>query len=67
MKTGEGTSEELILGKYYVKEIDTGSPYYLLNEVIYITQITEDGEDILLQIDNEKTDIDVTVSKKRKC
>lgn len=65
-ENGEGTSEELVLGKYFVKEIDTGSKYYLLNEKIFNVQIMEEGENKLLQIDNEKVDINVTVEKKRK-
>lgn len=66
-ENGEATSEKLVLGTYFIKELDTGSPYYLLDNEIYRTEITEDGENMLLQIDNERTDIDVTVEKKRKC
>ena len=62
---GEGTSERLLLGTYFIKELDTGSPYYLLDEEIYRTEITEDGENMLIDIYNERTDIDVTVEKKR--
>lgn len=64
---GEGTSEELVLGTYFIKELDTGSPYYLLDDEIYRTEITQDGENMLLELYNERTDIDVTVEKRRKC
>lgn len=67
MKNGEGKSELLEVGKYYVKEIDTGSKYYLLNEEIYIVEIKEDGQNIELTIANEETDTKVTVEKTRKC
>lgn len=66
-ENGEGTSERLVLGTYFIKELDTGSPYYLLDEEIYRTEITEDGENMLIELYNERTDIDVTVEKKRKC
>ena len=65
-ENGEGTSDRLVIGTYFVKELDTGTPYYLLDEEVYKTQLIEDGENILLQIDNEKVDINVTVGKKRK-
>ena len=66
-ENGEGTSERLVLGTYFIKELDTGSPYYLLDEEIYRTEITENGENMLIELYNERTDIDVTVEKKRKC
>lgn len=66
-ENGEGTSEKLVFGTYYIKELDTGSPYYLLDDEIYKTEITEDRENMLVELYNERTDIDVTVEKKRKC
>ena len=65
-ENGEGTSERLVLGTYFIKELDTGSPYYLLDDEIYRTEITENGENMLLELYNERTDIDVIVDKKRK-
>lgn len=62
-ENGEVTSERLILGKYFIKELETGSVYYLLNEEIYTCELTDNNENILLQIANEGTDIEVTVDK----
>lgn len=67
MKIGEGTSEKLVIGKFYVKEIDTGYVYYLLNDEIYSCEITENEENVLLQIANKGVDIEVAVDKKRRC
>lgn len=61
---GKATSEKLPYGKYYAKELDTGSPYYLLNEKSYEFEIVKDGETVPLTIDNEPTDITVEVDKK---
>lgn len=63
MKIGEGRSRELELGKYYVKELDTGSKYYLLNEEIYTVEILEDGDNKIITIANEETNTKVTVEK----
>lgn len=63
-ENGEATSEKVALGEYYVKELDTGSPYYLLNEKIYNIEIKENDENLILQIENEGVNIDVSVEKK---
>jgi len=63
-ENGEKTSEKIELGKYYIKELDTGSPYYLLNENIYKFELKENDENIFLEIKNKKVDIDVSVKKK---
>ena len=65
-ENGEGTSEKLVIGTYFVKELDTGSPYYLLDDEVYRTEITENGENMLLELTNERTEIEVDVEKKRK-
>ena len=50
-------------GNYYLKELDTGSPYYLLNENIFEFEIKEDEKVIPITIENEPTDITVDVEK----
>ena len=60
---GKATSKDLYKGKYYLKELDTGSVYYLLNENTFEFEIVNNGETIPLTIDNEGTDIEVTVDK----
>ncbi len=61
---GIAVSGELYKGKYYLKELDTGSVYYLLNENTYEFEIVNNGETIPVEIDNEPTDITVDVDKK---
>lgn len=60
---GKAVSEELYKGEYYLKELDTGSVYYLLNENTYEFEIVNNGETIPVEIDNEPTDITVDVDK----
>ena len=60
---GIAVSGELYKGKYYLKELDTGSVYYLLNENTYEFEIVNNGETIPVEIDNEPTDITVDVDK----
>lgn len=60
---GIAISGELYKGKYYLKELDTGSVYYLLNENTYEFEIVNNGETIPVEIDNEPTDITVDVDK----
>ena len=62
-ETGKATSELLPYGKYYLKELDTGSVYYLLNEKTFEFEIVKDGETIPVTIENEPTDITVDVDK----
>lgn len=62
-ETGTAKSSLIPYGKYYVKEIDTGSVYYLLNENKYDFEITENHVTIPLTIENEPVDIEVTVDK----
>lgn len=63
-KTGKAKSELLPYGKYYAKELDTGSVYYLLNENTNKFEITKNHETVPLTIDNDSVDIEVTVDKK---
>ena len=49
--------------RYYLKELSTGSIYYLLNENTYEFEIVNDGETVPVTIDNEPVDITVDVDK----
>ena len=61
---GKGISKLLPYGKYFVKEIDTGSKYYLLNTEKYEFEISKNKQIISLIIENEPVDITVEVEKK---
>ena len=63
-ENGKATSKLLPYGKYYLKELNTGSVYYLLNEKTYEFEIVKNGETIPLTIENEGVDIKVDVDKK---
>lgn len=54
---------ELEYGKYYLKELDTGSVYYLLNEETFEFEIVNNGETVPIIVENEPTDITVDVDK----
>lgn len=60
---GLGISKLLVIGKYTIKESDTGSVYYLLNEESYEVAIKENKEIVKVTIDNEGVDIEVDVDK----
>ncbi|MCI8396427.1 MAG: hypothetical protein HFJ52_01715 [Clostridia bacterium] len=60
---GTAISTELPIGKYYCKELKTGSPYYILNTDTYAFEIKTDGEIIKKTIENESVDITVDVDK----
>ena len=60
----KGISKLLPYGKYFVKEIDTGSKYYLLNTEKYEFEISKNKQIISLTIENEPVDITVEVEKK---
>lgn len=62
-ETGKAISELLPYGKYYLKELDTGSVYYLLNENTYEFEIVENNEIVPLTIENDSVDIEVTIDK----
>lgn len=62
-KNGIALSDDIIIGKYYCKELETGSPYYLLNENTYEFEIKTNGEVVKQKIDNEPVDITVDVDK----
>lgn len=60
---GKATSDLLPIGKYYAKELKTGSPYFLLNENTYEFEIIKNHETVPLTIENDATDIKVNVEK----
>lgn len=62
-ENGKATSDVLYKGKYYLKELDTGSVYYLLNENTFEFEIVNNGETVPVEIENEGTDIEVDVDK----
>lgn len=62
-ETGKAKSDLIPYGKYYVKELDTGSAYYLLNENTFEFEIKENHKTVPLTIENDSVDIEVTVDK----
>ena len=62
-ENGQAISSDLYKGTYYLKEIDTGSIYYLLNENTFEFEIVNNGETIEMTIENEPVDITVNVDK----
>lgn len=60
---GIAISSDLYKGSYIIKELDTGSPYYLLNTTEYSFEINTNKEIVEMNINNEKVDIDVDVDK----
>lgn len=57
------TTDWLYKGKYYAKELDTNSVYYLLNENTYEFEIVNHEEILEKTIENTPTDITVDVDK----
>ena len=62
-KDGKATSGLLEYGKYYIKEINTGSDYYLLNTNKYEFEITENHKVIPVVVENESVDIGLDIDK----
>lgn len=62
-ENGKAISELLPMGSYYLKELDTGSVYYLLNEKTYEFEIVKNHETVPLTIENDGVNIEVTVDK----
>jgi len=63
-KDGKATSTLLPIGKYYLKELKTGSPYFLLNENTYEFEIVKNHETVPVTVENDAIDIKVEVEKK---
>lgn len=65
LKTNEnGTIEEKIMlkaGKYRIFEVESGSPYYLIDEEIYYFEISENGQAVHFDFEDEsvKTELDI--------
>lgn len=62
-KEGKATTDLLLKGTYTIKEIDTGSKYYLLNNNEYIAEIKNHMKKVPVNIDNESVNISVDVNK----
>lgn len=62
-KEGIALSQVLYKGNYYLKELETGSNNYLLNEDTFEFEIAKNGETIKKTIKNEPVDITVDVDK----
>lgn len=62
-KDGKAKTELLLKGDYIVKEIDTGSKYYLLNENEYKLTIKNHLETVPVTVTNKSVNISVDVNK----
>lgn len=62
-ENGKAISRLISIGRYYLKELDTGSVYYLLNEETFEFEIVNNGETVPIIVENEPTDITVDVDK----
>ena len=62
-KNGTAISKDLYKGKYYLKELETGSNYYLLNDNTFEFEIVKNGEIVKKTIENQPVDITVDVDK----
>ena len=62
-ENGIGTSKLLEYGKYYIKEVDTGSSNYLLNTKTYMAEIKENLKVVSIVVENESVDIGVDIDK----
>jgi uncharacterized surface anchored protein len=61
---GKAISKLLVKGQYYLKEVDSGSPYYLINTDIFTAEIKEHKEIVDVNVEDESVDIEVEVEKK---
>lgn len=61
---GKAISKMLVKGEYYLKEVDSGSPYYLINSDIFKAEIKEHKEIVDVDIEDDSVDIEVEVEKK---
>ena len=61
---GKAISKLLVKGKYYIKEVDSGSPYYLINSDIFEAEIKEHKEIVDVNVEDDSVDIEVGVEKK---
>ncbi len=63
IKKGIGTSKLLEKGKYYIKEINSGSDNYLLNTEKYEIEIEEHMKTVSITIENTSVDIGLDIDK----
>ena len=61
---GKAISKRLVIGEYYLKEINSGSPYYLINSNIFKAEIKQNKEIVNVDIEDDSVDIEVEVEKK---
>ena len=62
-KDGKATTSLIPLGTYYAQELDTCTPYYLLNPDTFEFEITKENLQPNMTIEDEPTDITVDVDK----
>lgn len=60
---GKAISKMLVKGEYYLKEVDSGSPYYLINSDIFKAEIKEHKEIVDVKVEDDSVDIEVEVEK----
>ena len=60
---GKALSKELIKGEYKVVEVDSGSPYYLVNSEEFNVEIKEHKKIVDVTVEEESVDIEVEVEK----
>lgn len=63
IEKGIGTSKLLEKGKYYIKEINSGSDNYLLNTEKYEIEIEEHMKTVSITIENTSVDIGLDIDK----
>lgn len=50
---GSFAFEQIPVGDFIVRELETGSPAYVLNETLYPVSVTEDGQIIEFEVENK--------------
>lgn len=63
-KEGKAISELLVKGEYQLKEVDSGSLYYLINTDIFKAEIKNHKETVKVNVEDDSVDVDVEVEKK---
>lgn len=62
-KDGKAISKLLTIGEYTVKEIDSGSKFYLVNTEVFKAKIEENHQVINVDVKEKSVDIEVNVKK----
>ena len=60
---GKAISKLLRKGKYYIKEVDSGSVYYLVDSNIFEAEIKENKQIVKINVEDESLDLDIEVEK----